>query len=135
MSEEKKEKRTSGKPQVVVAKKKKKNIAVKSPRFDMYSPSSFANMSHLWHHRENLRKNLLRAQEKASLSEKGSRPHLDVERIQRYLKHLEENKSHFYEHIRILMDMILIESRLSENSKYKQHLQKVIDILVAPFDN
>lgn len=133
MSEEKKEKRTSGKHQVVAAEKRKK-VIVKPARFDIYHPPNFANMSKLWLHRENLRKNLLRAQEKAAVTEKGSRSHKDVERIQRYLKYLEENKLHFYEHIKILMDMILIDSRLPDSSQYKQHLQKIIDILVAPFD-
>lgn len=110
----------------------------KGPRFDIFKPQNYANLSALWKHRENLRRNLQRAQNKVALLEKSEnkdnsenserlvRAQKDVERNQRHLKHIDENKAHFYEHIKILMDLVLIESRLPPDGNNKEQIENLV---------
>jgi len=106
----------------------------KGPRFDIFKPQNYANLSALWKHRENLRRNLQRAQNKVALLERTEnkeqlvRAQKDVERNQRHLKQLEENKTHFYEHIKILMDLVLIESRLPPEEGNREQIENLVTL-------
>lgn len=107
-------------------------------RFDIGNPLAYLNLADYWKARENSEKNLLRAQEKVdnligdmNETQKLQRAQKDVERIQRNLKFLESNYSNVTNHIKILMDLKLIQQRLGDSES--KELQNIIDHMAKPF--
>ena len=112
-----------------------KRRRVVGPRFDIFNPMAYANLHAVWKHRDSLRKNLLKAQERAGAEVNGSgRPQKDVARIQRNLKQLEENQEHFFQHTKTLMDLLLVEHRMPVPSDAADVLHRLTDAMSAGLD-
>ena len=110
-----------------------------TPRFNTFNPLNFLNLSAMWKHRENLRKNLQRAQDRVDDSSLSAAQHSravkDVQRIERNLKQLDENRREFLDNIKYLMDLLLIEQRVATESEAVPVLHSVISCLSEPFQN
>jgi hypothetical protein len=122
---------SSSKRKVTRSEEKSKPQRVRRPKFDSTQPQSFSDLSELWRHRENLRKNLLRAKQRCEVAEFAERAEKDVVRIERNLLQLDENHKAYYDHVKLLMDLTLVKGRLQQDSEDFKRLDSVTDSIYA----
>ena len=91
----------------------------------------FTSLQEKENHRKRLRRNLARAQNRQQ-NTPSERTSMAIERIEHLLKTLDQDHDYFLKHTRILMDLILIRSRVQEYDVPSYHMS-VLDNLIRMF--